>query len=307
MYISTYLWSMAGERPQRVRAWQQSSQRRLTAFGIAIHIPVLLWLLTGYLLASTVFHLAPLSSACVALGCAFVIYLVERLILAAPATWKVSLFRIAMGLVIALIGASAVDLVLFDKEINQQLQKGAIQRTTNEFAAKKSEQVALIAEKKDGWERSVAQANCEANGTCGSKRASTGPIYAELKRQEALRRQAYLAAEARLPVLDSEMTKAIELAEARATEGAGLLERLEALHAFLAGKPLALITWVVFFAFMVLLELMVVVTKWAFGRETIDEKVERLKEAITLHKAKSHHDLMTSPTYESEKLILACS
>lgn len=306
MFISAYLWAMAGEQPRRVRAWQRSSQRRLTAFGIAIHIPVLLWLLTGYLLASTVFGISAKYSAGIALGCAFVIYLVERLILAAPASWKVSAFRVTMGLVIALIGASAVDLVLFDKEIKQELKEAAIQRITADYEEKKKEQVALIAQKKSDWERAVAQANCEANGTCGSRKASTGPIYAELKRQEELRREAYLTAEADLPKLDVKMVGAVKLAVATVSEEAGLLERLEALHAFLAGKPLGFWTWGIFFAFMVLLELMVVVTKWSFRKESVDEEVERLKEAITLHKARSHHDLVTSPAFEAERLILGC-
>ena len=79
----------------------ESTVRRLKAFGIAIHIPVALWAVMGFVIASCIFELEFLPSLVISLGCALLIYLVERLVMAMPKGSWVSLARVLARLVVA--------------------------------------------------------------------------------------------------------------------------------------------------------------------------------------------------------------
>jgi hypothetical protein len=57
MTISNYLCLVLGEQPTRVARLHASTIKRMTAFGIAIHIPVMLWAMTGYVIASQIFRM----------------------------------------------------------------------------------------------------------------------------------------------------------------------------------------------------------------------------------------------------------
>jgi hypothetical protein len=177
MTISDYLRHAAGEHPEQVKRLHESSQRRVKAFGIAIHIPVVLWMVTGYLISSRVFHLAPEASVAVAAFCALLIYLVERLVLATPKAWFVNLGRVLIGVVIAILGASAVDLVVFDREVTLQLRAAGEVRITKEYDSAMQVQRGEVERRKTDWLRAQEAAACEANGTCGSRVRNVGPVY----------------------------------------------------------------------------------------------------------------------------------
>ncbi|MEJ8849196.1 DUF4407 domain-containing protein [Variovorax rhizosphaerae] len=307
MSISSYLWLAAGEQPDSVRKWHRSSQRRFAAFGMAIHIPVVLWLVTGYLLASTIFGLSVGASAGVAFGCALLIFMVERLILAVPSSKPVYVFRLLMGLLIAFIGASTVDLVLFEKEISKELQASQESAITQKYDKLKAAQLLVVRETKDDWDAAVAAATAEANGRGGSGRRGAGPLVDRLVKEAELRRQMHEVAKAALQQLHPDMQAEIAKAKGSALQDAGLIERLVALHAYLGGKPFGIGAWVVFFGFMALLEFMVVVTKLAFTNETTEEAVERCREEIARHKANTYRKQVTSDTYEAERLILGAT
>jgi hypothetical protein len=304
MSISNYLCHVVGEQPERVGRLHDSSQRRMKAFAIAIHIPVTLWALTGYVIASRVFNQEPGISAAVALFCAGLIYLVERLVLATPKVWFVNLGRFFIGVVISLLGATAVDLVIFEREVALQLKASGEARITAEFDRQLAEQQQATGQKKADWLKVQDAANCEANGTCGSRVRSVGPVYRELARQATLLRRDYDAAQARLVALGEERTKAI--AEWRdspkALEEAGLLSRVEALHEYTVNNTAALVAWSLFFALVLFFELMVVFAKLVFG-ETVDDRLARIREDLSDHKAKSYLESVTSPLAGARHLL----
>ncbi|MCF8156262.1 MAG: DUF4407 domain-containing protein [Rhodoferax sp.] len=171
--ISSYLCHVVGETPQRAARFHASTVRRTKAFAIAIHIPVLLWAVTGFVIASQIFRQSQVASAGVALMCAGLIYLVERLVLATPKVWFVNVSRVLIGLVISVLGASTVDLVIFDREIAEQLLLTGEATLLAEHGALLATQANTVAQKKTDWLKAQEAANCEANGTCGSKPMET--------------------------------------------------------------------------------------------------------------------------------------
>ena len=174
--ISSYLCHVVGETPQRAARFHASTVRRTKAFAIAIHIPVLLWAVTGYVIASQIFRQSGTASAGAAFVCAGLIYLVERLVLATPKVWFVNISRVLIGLVISILGASTVDLVIFDREITEQLHLTGETTLLAEHDARMSAQVNTVPKKRQTGSEpkklptakltALAAANCAAWGLC---------------------------------------------------------------------------------------------------------------------------------------------
>lgn len=304
MTISTYLCHVLGEPPERATRLHDCTIRRMKAFAIAIHIPVTLWAVAGFVIASKVFGLEGAPSAAIAALCGALIYLIERLVLATPKVWFMNVARVLIGVVIALLGASAVDMIIFDREIAQQLRAEGEARITANFDLAIATHRQTTETKKTDWMRVQEQANCEANGTCGSRVRSVGPVYRELASQASTLRQEYIAAEANLGELNVRKTAA--LAEWRsspqAIDQAGLLSRVEALHQYAANNTAALVAWLLFFTLVLFFELIVVLAKLVFG-ETVDDRIELIREQISHHKAQSYLEAVTSPAAGAMALL----
>lgn len=306
MSISNYLCHVVGEHPARAARMHASTIKRTKAFAIAIHIPVLLWAMTGFLIASQIFNLTDASSVGIALMCSGLIYLVERLVLATPKVWFVNLGRVVIGVVIAVLGASTVDLVVFDREVKQQLLDNGEARIRLAAVNAATSQALIVAQKKADWLKIQEAANCEANGTCGSKIRSVGPVYRELSRQAVLSRTEYMTAQAQLAELDVQKKQAIAQwrSAPHVVEEAGLLARVEALHQYTQQNTAALVAWGLFFLLVLFLELMVVLAKLVFG-ETVDDELDQIRERISQQKARAYLEAITSPVNDAKHLLEA--
>ncbi len=304
MSLYTYLSTVVGIDSRRAQALHLSTRQRVTAFGLAIHIPVAVWAITGYVISSRIFEQPMESSLAVAAMCAGLIYLVERLVIESPTSRWLSAFRLVLGLVVAVLGATTVDLVLFEREVAQQLKGEGVQRIHSDFETRIGQAEQSRADRKRDWLEAQAAANCEANGTCGSRLASVGPVYRELARQANTLRADYVNADKAVGELRAARDDALRAwAESdAAVKDAGILARIKALHSYIQGDSVALAAWGLFFCLMTLLELMVVFAKWAFGK-TVDDEIETIREELKLHHARSYRDAITSPAYEVQRLI----
>jgi hypothetical protein len=304
MKISSYLCQVVGESPEAASRLHDSSIRRLKAFAIAIHLPVSLWAVSAYVIALQVFGLDTKSSVAIALLAASFIYCLERLVLATPKTWPVNLARIVIGFVIATLGSSMFDLVIFEREIVHQLRQSAEAKVADEFDKAMKDQRANVERQRSDWFEAQRTANCEANGTCGSGVRSTGPVYKQLARQTELLRQEYVQTQARLEKMaqDHASSMARLRTSPEAEEQAGLLARLEALHRYIDSNGVARMAWWAFFLLVLFLELTVVLAKLVFG-ETVDDQLSAMREELSHHKAKTYKDAITSPVASAQLLL----
>ena len=304
MSTSNYLCQIVGESPARVARFHPSSVKRMKAFAIAIHIPVLLWAVTGFVIASQIFMLQTWGSAMIAMLCSGLIYLVERLVLATPKGRYVNTIRILIGVVISVLGASTVDLVIFDREVMQELREAGETRIQDEFDKTARAQGQVLAQTKNDWLKAQEAANCEANGTCGSKVRSVGPVYRELSRQAEFLRVEYATAQGQLAQLNEQRTQAVAQWRAKPdlVTQAGLLSRVVALHQYTMHNTAALVAWGLFFLLVLFFELMVVFAKLVFG-ETVDDELDRIREQISQQKAYAYLEAVTSPVASAKTLL----
>jgi hypothetical protein len=154
---------------------------------------------------------------------------------------------------------------------------------------------------KHDWSTAKAAANCEADGTCGSGRKSTGPIYRELSRQAETLRQDYVAAQLELRRISSAWAAAaLEAHESpKVVDQAGLLSRIEALHQYTVKNRTAFVAWLLFFCLVWCLEAMVIFVKIVFP-ETVDDQIERVREQVAGHRARAYREAMLSPLAKAQ-------
>jgi hypothetical protein len=232
------------------------------------------------------------------------VYLVERLVLSTPKARIMTFGRLVIGLVIALLGASAVDLVIFEREIEQQLvvsKRQTLEQSHQKIIALESD---LVQGKKVLWQKAQETANCEANGTCGSRIRSVGPVYRELARQADFLRAEYVAASSNLDALKKAKEDALASFEKNppSSRDSGLLSRVQALHEYLESNFLAFIAWLLFFLLVLFFELMVVFCKMLFG-ETVDDELDQIRETISQEKARNYRDAVVNPQAGALALI----
>jgi hypothetical protein len=302
--VSSYLCKVIGESPERATRFHISTIRRTEAFAIAIHIPVLVWAVTGYLIANGVFGLSASTSAMIAFGCASLVYLVERLVLATPKSPLMTVGRLMIGIVIALLGATAVDLVIFEREIEKQLIVSKRLEIESEHQNRVIAQAELTEQRRLDWQMAQEKASCEANGTCGSRIRSTGPVYRELARHADFLQAEYVAAGAQLTLLRTTKDQALEAFDAAppSSMDSGLLTRVKALHDYTTNNLIAFVAWFLFLLLVLFLELTVVFCKIVFG-ETVDDEIEKIRENISQEKARRYRDAVVNPQAGALALI----
>lgn len=300
MSVSRYSCLLLGENHAEVKRLHTSSVRRLQAWSLSLHIPIVLWAGTSFLLSREIFEAPTPVALCVMGVCVALIYCLERLILAAPKSMGLAVMRGLIGLLTAILGACTVDLFVFDKEITSELysQASLMQKTEHERLVRV--QRSEIERARAQWNEARTTAACEGNGTCGSGVRSAGPLYRELLAHAAKLRSDLDRAIAKLDQMEaSHAHQQATLTPASVKVEAGLLNRLHALHTFVWRDPMALGLWVTFFLFVLLLELSVVFAKFAF-RDTVDDLIARCQEAALEHQANGYLDAVRSPLTEAK-------
>jgi hypothetical protein len=113
-----------GENGDQLRQKDVLSQQKIVNMALSLAIPVLLWLVQGALLASIVLGYSPLESFEVGVGCALIVYLVDRVILMSS-TVNRSLIgaRVLLALSIAVVGGICMDLAIYNGDINAKIDK----------------------------------------------------------------------------------------------------------------------------------------------------------------------------------------
>jgi hypothetical protein len=304
MKINPYFLLLLGESRADVESLHRSSISRLKAYAIAMHIPLFIWVSTGFVAATRIFQLPVDAAVGLAICAGLIVYLVERVVLATPKGAVITSLRVLIGLLMAVVGSAMVDLVLFDREITSKFQIQAEHRLQAQQRMVLRTQAERAEEARTLWLSSKAAANCEANGTCGSGIRSTGPIYRELVAQAEIARTDYLQAAAKLEFLEESARKELQALRENGVEtsGIGVLARLEALHDYILNTQMARLMWWMFLLLIVSMELMVVFVKVVFPA-TADDLIFEVNEAISAQKARDYRAAVISPLFGARQLL----
>jgi hypothetical protein len=207
------------------------------------------------------------------------------MILQAPMGFVPAATRLLLGVLSAAIAASVLDIILYDREIVSTLKETMIQRLAQDQARERASIEEGINTGREAWLDARQTANCEGNGTCGSRQRNAGPLYRELlAHAERLHREYEQAAAAGEEMKRRHHGQLELITDNSVRSSAGLIARLEALDSHLRTNTTSLVFWALTFAFMLLIELSVLIVKFSYG-ETIDDRLERSYALRAIHDA----------------------
>ncbi|RZK13240.1 MAG: DUF4407 domain-containing protein [Flavobacterium sp.] len=281
---------LTGDNHLLVAADTPASKKKIIAFALAMMIPVMIWVFSGFMLSLNVLQAGLFWAIITGLVCGTIVFLIEKLIVMANGNRWLNLFRILIGFVVAALGSIAIDEVVFEKDIDISVAK-----LKKEFVAKaKTDAVAdfnkinnlgaleaEITEAETKYDVAEKNAMQEADGSNGTGQAGVGAI-ARKKEEMSARRKTDLNA---LLVKRDSFAKAMT-STALSAEKEGkisfnehaLLIRIQALFELVAGNGYMLITYLLFTALLLFFEFLVVILKFTWKKTNYEAKLEMIEE-----------------------------
>lgn len=160
-----------------------ASRKKVVLLGNAIFIPVLLWFISAYAMATNLFGCSIWGGLFAGGIAALFIFLIERSIILASGNKWICGFRIIMGFCIATIGSILVDECLFKGDIDRQMTENkemAIKEAEAEVLLKYGDQLANLDQKRTNksrsWQIALNDTKLEADGNGGSRSRGVGKI-----------------------------------------------------------------------------------------------------------------------------------
>ncbi len=266
----------------------QSVRNRRIALRCAFQLPVIIWAVSTYALARQVFDVGVVGSLAASAAVGYVVAVVETMLVASPRSAWLFVARLILTLVMSILGATALDIALFEKDIAAQIRASA----EAAYAKKREPEVTAllkqVEQKKTDWQKALDKANDEAQCRgSGSGRCGLGKIAAELLTQAGIKREDYQQAEQALQTLRAAIKQGSITAGLAAPRNAGVLGRVTAFHDFVRDNPPAFWLWILLLTMLSFLESSVLIVRYV-GGESLAERVERLEEKRLLTMLERH-------------------
>lgn len=262
------------------------SKMKVNKLATAMLIPISLWVIQGYLLATVVLMNSWEIGLLTALVCGTLVFLLEKLIVQGGKNPFSIGFRVIIALLLASIGAIALDEIIFEKDINTKVEEYKITYITDAGNIAKREHAKEIeALEKEKvlytrlWNKALKKAEEEADGKGGSGASGVGAIT-KLKLNNAANLKAQLdAVESRLFVKRSGELKSVAKAKSEANDAfkPGLIIKVKALFELIGEDLFVRIAWIGLTVLLLCMELMVVIVKLTTKESSYDRKVEAIE------------------------------
>jgi len=265
-----------------------ASRIKVSAMGTALFIPVIIWFINGYFLITEIMN-GPIYQAIIT-GAIFavLIFIVDRSLLMATNSKFLALFRILLGLVISILGAIILDEIVFKDDIEQQMMEIKNESTMDYlgniddlYASNLARIQAEVDNRYTAWQSAMEDAKKEADGTGGSGTKGVHAI-ANLKLDIAdSNREAYENAKAELATLQEKIQIDKDNKISEVEEGfkdSALLMRIKALYMLVVKDSFMKAIYILFTAFIVLLELMVIILKLSWSKTNYEKRLDFIEE-----------------------------
>ncbi|MFG6464163.1 DUF4407 domain-containing protein [Roseateles sp. DXS20W] len=269
-------------------------QRRLVLI-LAIQLPVLVWLVSSYVLATGVFGLSQLAALGVAAGLGYVVLLVELVLVLSPRHWATLTARLLLTVLMSALGALAVDVVIFRADIDARLREQKVTALQQEQAVELRGRQEPVEQATTAWQAALRAMDDEATGRGGGPRGC-GEVCRHLKEQVSMRRDELDEARTALATAQAKAEQAVQALRASpdAAADAGLLHRWTALHGFVLEHPGTALVWAALFLAVMLIEAALVLAKLAGGR-TLQEQLDQMRNEVRLEQARRQRAVLCEP------------
>ena len=118
--LNRYFFRVIGENPNNLNKYSIETIRRNLTLGRLIHIPIVLWIVIGYVLSTDVIGLSIIPAIFISIFSGIFIYFIDFSVINSPKSKKTFFLRMLVGCIIALLGALILDVYIFEKDINEE-------------------------------------------------------------------------------------------------------------------------------------------------------------------------------------------
>lgn len=285
--LKFYCW-ITGDDYEMLRKDTPQSRKKVSALATVLFIPVIIWVMSGYLLVTDVLGGSTISGISVAGVLGILVFLLEKNIIMAQGGRAIFLFRIVLATVIALLGAVILDEVIFKEDIERQLAFIEQEQLLEEETNIRQLNIGIIQDKKNEvevkhtvWQQAVDIARREADGSGGSGVRGVDAITRIKLEAAAEAKSDYLKTSGELAVLEAKLDR--EILEARnsllsTSNHYGLLNRIKALFSLVFSDWYMGIIYALFTLFVFFMEFLVVFMKNAWATTNYERKLQLIEE-----------------------------
>ena len=302
---------LIGENPAYTATFQPSSERKIALYANCMLVPIILWFINGYLLVKDVLEGSIWTALLTATIIAFIIFLIERAVIMSNGSKWIALFRVCLGLIVAMLGSIAMDEVVFKSDIDNKvaeyrtagIDKAAMAQEKN-YSLQIQQQQAVVDAKAKLWSGSLNDTKKEAGGHGVTGKRGFGAVTKLNKGIADEQKNDYTTENEKLEGLKTslivEKQKAQQKAQADFNSNA-LLLRIRAMFDLIATDNIMMGVYILFTLFLFLVEFLVVIVKMC-SKKSIDEELEEARISLLRSKSKKIMD-RASVLYEVEQYI----
>ncbi len=307
------LTSITGDDFQLVKQSDPLSKRKIIITASLLLVPTVMWLVNGYLIAYKVLKLSIAAAILTALGCALVILIIEKAIIYVKG-FTVNIFRILLGLLIAVIGSIGWDEVIFEKDIDNhmikyksELVKERIGGNLTDLNMSLQQQKEAVDKAYSDWQSSLINALSEADGTGGSGIRGISNIT-KLKIDAANQKKVIHNDHAqKLEQLQTEIhntKQSVETEFYTSFNDHSLLTRIKVLFDMVINDRFMLWPYILITALLVVLEFIVIIYKIFSSKTAYEHRLEAMEQVtvnrirlMSTHLKQSYNPIKGNPRY----------
>lgn len=292
MIMNKFYCLLTGDRAREVEAFGAASRKKVTLMALGLIVVTIYWFVVGYILGRTVLEMSAINASVMAAFCAFIVLCIDRSFILMPDLngWVAS-FRVIMALLVAILGGTGLDLILYHKEVQQELIVMQSERTAlleqgvhSRYAQRLEAANERVREARAAFERSELELKEEMKGApTGTGLRGLGPVAKQLKELRAKRHHELEESEAGEALvrhaLERETRLLVETNDQLAQTPA-LFERVEALHRYAWNNKQALWAWGMITLLLILVELLPIIAKLGWRKETAYEIGQRVADEL---------------------------
>lgn len=288
MAMLKFYCGITGDDVNLLKADTPESIKKVAALASTVFIPTIIWVIIGYLMVSVVLKGNILAAIITSFVMGMLIFLIEKNIIMAHTSRAIKTFRIALGIVISLLGAVCLDEVIFKPDIDQQLSEmnrisiaANLARVDNSYRDVLSTKQMDVNKKYAVWQQALINATKEADGSGGSGRKGVDAItIIKLNAADICKgdyEKTKLEFEALNTKLDLEKI-AVQTSVQNSFQDAALLNRIKALFRLVFSNWAMGIIYLLVTALLFFMEFLVVFLKNAWPQTNYERKLELIEE-----------------------------
>jgi len=280
---------MTGADYQIAQHTPSPSRVKVMALAMAMMVPTLIWTVSTFLLVTEVLQKGIIPGLIAASVAGGIILILETIIVKASGSFWIAFFRVALGLSAALIGSIIIDEIVFEADIDQQMEFVRTDEAANsgERAAahftkthKMGDMQENLAEAERYYKTLDSLARGEADGSIGSGRRGVD-VVTQMKQQQALMaKQDYENLLAQHTNQMQQMAEADSVARLKAEtsfNSHSLLKRIKALYQLVSEDIAMFWVYAVFTFMMFMLEFLVIILKLCWPETALENESKAIE------------------------------